>query len=86
MKGNIVTLTVGRWQPTVGHKLSTVNQGDGKNLIRLSVKLSSEEQIAILKVPQPDAAKDTNYTSWEMDMKGTAKTLTKLIGNFLTMK
>jgi hypothetical protein len=86
VKGNFVTLTVGRWQPTVGHKLSTDNQGDGKNLIRLSLKLSSEEQIAILKVPQPDAAKDTNYTSWEMDMKGTAKTLTKLIGDFLTMK
>ena len=86
VKGNIVTLTVGRWQSTVGHKLSTDNQGDGKNLIRLAEKVSSEVQLSKLKTLQPDAAKDTSHTAWEIDMKATAKTLTKLLGDFLTMK
>ena len=84
--GNIVTLTVARWQSTVGHKQSTDNQGDAKNIMRLTEKLSSKAQLAVLKSVQPDAAKDSSYASWEMDMKATAKTLTKLIGDFITMK
>ena len=86
VKGNTVTLASGRWQITVGHKPSSDNQGDAKNVVRLAEKLGSEAQLKTMKILQPDAAKDSSYSTWEMDMKATAKILTKLIGDFLIIK
>lgn len=86
VKGNTVTLTSGRWHITVGRKPSTDNQGDAKNVIWLAEKLGSEAQLKTIKALQPDAAKDSSYSTWAMDMKATAKALRKLIGDFLILK
>ena len=86
VKGNTVTLASGRWQIAVGHKPSSDNQGDAKNVVRLAEKLGSEVQLKTMRALQPDAAKDASYSTWEMNMKATAKTLTKLVGEFLIMK
>lgn len=38
--GSNIALTEGRLQSAIGHKLSTNNEGDGKNLIRLTQRVT----------------------------------------------
>jgi hypothetical protein len=86
VKGNIVTLTIGRWQSTVGHKQNTENRGVAKHMINLAEILGGESELILLKANKPDASRDAHYASWEMDMKATAKTLANMIAEFMTMK
>lgn len=86
IQGPIASINTARWDITIGVKVCNDNVLDAKNIILLTEKIASESELKAFRAEQPNAATDSTYTGWEMNIKAAAKSVVKVLGEFLIMK
>ena len=59
---------------------------DAKNIMKLVEMVASVDEMTILRCEKPDAAKDSNYETWEINMKRNSKIVSSLVGDYLLSK
>lgn len=74
------------WSIPQGDKKLNDTISDDKNIMKLAVMVANEQELNVLRRERPDAAKDSSYEVWEINMKKMSQKIESLVGDWLLSK